>query len=650
MASIYHLLHRQIPTHIREQHPVFCKFIEYYYRWLQTRGFDKLEKVTDIDYTTRAIGVKNCIGKDGNSMTNDEFVSKFVGYTITNGEGITAEIIGYEDNKIIIRYLTVDGEFSINDKLYIRQDTSYAIDDTDYDSCFVDQIYTLPSAFIEHFSNYLDANKIFDTNNANIALILKNIRQLYQSKGSEQALKYFLKMTRGVDADIRYPWKQVLRPSDGKWNKQYAVTIWVDDEFLKGFSTDFKTVHFEVLSTDPENMESTFIEREVTKIEIFGSQSENYDNSDYWFTRDEKDGAKPYGVDSDDRITPYVRLYFNKDPESYVGQYVKVILENEEGKQYVALDGNVVESTVGLKIVNGGKNWQVGQVFTVTGADSIALFDENQIDKKENTITTNSKGVQIQQSSNTPLIGRVISVYKGAITAVEIIQLGDHIPRGANKSIEICPLYTDKHDYNNHAKLELVYGVNSTMTGFFDDCSGMLSENEIRLQDSYYYQQFSYDIVSTVDPQNYIDMAEMMHPAGTKMFRTYMLEADLDYNGSLDMDSQQITVSLFDVAIVADKLTKYVTKNLTDKAIIEEAIKLIPVKNLKDTGVLKDSHKQNTVLYSYNISYDSNDPEWMFFAREYDENGKKCGYVDSGNKMTLHINYEYINQPTYRID
>ena len=42
MPSVYHLLARQIPAHIQQAHPVFCKFIEYYYRWLQTRGFVSL--------------------------------------------------------------------------------------------------------------------------------------------------------------------------------------------------------------------------------------------------------------------------------------------------------------------------------------------------------------------------------------------------------------------------------------------------------------------------------------------------------------------------------------------------------------------------------------------------------------------------------
>lgn len=647
MASIYHLLNRQIPTHIREQYPVFCKFIEYYYRWLQTRGFNKLEKVTDIDYTTRAIGLKNCIGKDGNSIADDVFAEQFVGYTITNERGVVAEIIGYNDNKIFIRYLTVDAEFSINDKLYVRQDSSGGIkSDTVYDTAFVDQLYTLPSAFIEHFSNYLDANNIFGTDNANIALILKNIWQLYQAKGSEQALKYFLKATRGVDADIRYPWKNVLKPSDGKWRKQYAVTLWVDDAFIYDeIYTNFNKVYFEIPSNDIEHPDPTYVEKEIVKVEVFGTQSENYDDNDYWFKRQGDEEVDAYGVHGDRRITPFIRLYFDKNPESFVGQYIKVISVNENGQEYVSLDGTVVESTVGLKVVKGGKNWQLGQVFTIQGKDSIALYNESEMDNKENVMTINSYGVQVQQSCNTPLIGRVTGVNKGAITSVEIIQFGDHIPNGANKTIDICPLYADRHNYDTHARLDLEYGVNSSMMGFFEDTSGMLSENEIRLQDSYYYQQFSYDIVSMADPKTYIDMAEMMHPAGTKMFTTYMLEADIDSGFDLDMDSTKVTISLFDIAIIADKISKYVVKKLTDTMIAQEAIKLIFTKDLKDKVLLGDNHKQNTVLYSYNVSYDSSDPEWMYFAREYDKNGRKSGYVDSGNRMTLHINYDYMKQP-----
>ena len=57
MAEIYHLLKRQIPPHVREKNPVFCTFIDYYYRWLQARGFSDLQNITDIDFVNRAITI-----------------------------------------------------------------------------------------------------------------------------------------------------------------------------------------------------------------------------------------------------------------------------------------------------------------------------------------------------------------------------------------------------------------------------------------------------------------------------------------------------------------------------------------------------------------------------------------------------------------
>ena len=798
MASIYHLLNRQIPAHVREQYPVFCKFIEYYYRWLQTRGFDKLEKVTNIDYECQAISLKDCFtrqkNQDGSQLQIDseEFAKSFIGYTVINDNGVVAEIVGSDRSKIIIRYLTQDKCFELNDQLYIRQNTKYEVDENRlYDKAVVSQLQTLPSAYIDHFAKLLDGESIFDTNNANIALILKHVKHLYQSKGSEHALKYILKATQNVDTEINYPWKQVLKPSDGKWSRRFAVNIKVNKNTWTNIPTKFDRVFCEIKSTDPLHPEPSYVERVITKIELFGRQSQNYDIDDEggWWHRDnsgaeldydrivrdeygniifygneynnssyypntygeyeiysrqcveleyeqnddgsykldsqgnkipvykrdtngnlildwrgnkipvhkkdaegkyipiylmeylkddqgnhilddgkfisvpvlDKDGNKIIfneQINSDRLVTPYIRLYFDSDPEVYDGQRIFVVglteLDNGEYQERVLLDGNVTVGVKGFDIVNPGKKWQVGQIFTAEKQSLWQLYTQptKHTDSKgfeyDNSVTTNAMGVLVQYSTDVPLIGRVTAIGPmGEIQSAEIVQLGDHLPQNAGKRIVVSPLFNPQLDSTPfQAEIDLVYGPQVSVTGRFEDNSGMLSDNEIRLQDNFYYQKFSYDIIANTDPATYIDIANKMHPAGSKMFTTYVLESDLDNTVNTDVMSGTafMSLSLFDVAVVADKLTKTTIKRLSDKVIIDELLTLVVKKALKDNFVVCDSSKDRVYLYEHNQSYDMFGDE-SYLERDYDGDDVNTSYSNFGYEKRLYINYEYQTIP-----
>lgn len=672
MASIYHLLNRQIPAHIREQYPVFCKFIEYYYRWLQTRGFDKLEKVTNIDYECQAIAIKDCFDINDINVDPVEFAKRFIGYTIVNDRGVVAEIIGVDQSKLIIRYLTINESFELNDTLYVRSNASISIDQNKkYDRCNVSRVQTLPSAYIDHFSHLLDSDGIFDTNNANIALILKNIKQLYQSKGSEQALQYILKATKNVDSEIRYPWKQVLKPSDGRWQRQFAVNIQVDSATWHHIPTDFNTVLVEIPSTDPNNPDSTFESRTIVKLEIFGSQSENYDTEDWWWRRhnENEDGSydpnrltfldngaidfesgypNTYGRFGDRKITPFIRLYFEDDPKTFIGQYIKVVATNDEtGQQYIALDGRVVSGVKGFDIVEPGRSWQVGQIFTASKESLWQIYNQpyQQVGDdgyaQSNAIRINDKGVLVQYSTDVPLIGRVTAVGDhGEIQSAEIVQLGDHLPSNASKVITVSPLFNNHIDPTAYqATIKLVYGPQTNVMGYFDDNSGMISDNDIRLQDNYYYQKFSYDIVANADPATYIEMAEKLHPAGTKMFTTYVLEADLDNESNFDVvtGAPLLTISLFDIAIVTDKLTKTIKKNLSDQSIIQDLLTLTTIKEFSDSVLINDNVYDRVYLTEIDNSYD--DINMNYYERLFD--GVNKSYGDTGKEKKVFINYQY---------
>lgn len=78
--------------------------------------------------------------------------------------------------------------------------------------------------FILYFKEKYLKNIQFDTA-TNKILLVKNSLDLYRSKGSERSIDLFFKLVYGTDADVSYPADNILRPSDGVWEKPLYLEI-----------------------------------------------------------------------------------------------------------------------------------------------------------------------------------------------------------------------------------------------------------------------------------------------------------------------------------------------------------------------------------------------------------------------------------------
>ena len=546
MAEIYHLLKRQIPPHVREKYPVFCTFVDYYYRWLQARGFSNLHNITDIDFVNRAITITD----------NLVPIELFNGQTIVGENGARAIVVGLsDDGRLLIRYQTLDAKFTRGETIHIKRSK----DDTDKSAtAVVDGVYTIPSVFIDEFSKLLDTDHIFGTDTNNIAQILRHIKELYRSKGTEDALKYLLKINQGVDAEVKYPFEQVLKPSDGKWTQFYAVTLKTHPDF---YGKEPKVINEARFMAYPNK---AYMDVGVDHVETF-------------------------------RQDEYLRFYMTEDPSPYDGQMVEVIENNS-----VVYVGYVVNGYTSVRVIKGGKKWQVGQIFSIGGKDGWGVYELSYDDRKRPWHTrskTNpykdpfddygeSGEETYLQHEEKPTICRVTVVDEnGAILHAEIIQLGEYVAENKNKEYVVSSLFFETgEEWEDEYKATITFdfGSRHKEVGYWEDASGFLSYQDIRLQDSYYYQQFSYDIVSTANPETYQNLAMMVHPVGTKMFTTYILNTDLSLDETFDIDVTfpYISLSFFDVAKVTEAVAKFLKKPLNDST-----------DNIDDSSLLKSFSK-----------------------------------------------------------
>ena len=55
--------------------------------------------------------------------------------------------------------------------------------------------------------------------------LIKNIRELYRTKGTSESFKLFTRILLNLDSEIVYPRKFMMRSSDGEWSRSEILRV-----------------------------------------------------------------------------------------------------------------------------------------------------------------------------------------------------------------------------------------------------------------------------------------------------------------------------------------------------------------------------------------------------------------------------------------
>lgn len=344
-------------------------------------------------------------------------------------------------------------------------------------------IDTTPEEFVKYFASQLDVFGVSQNAIPFDIKYLKNIKEIYASKGSEQGLIELLRIFKSVNATVDYPNENILRPSDGKWVQESFITVSI------------------VSGAIPESADTFYIDYQ-DKREVVVSKLEPISETQ-------------------------VRIYYRRAGTLPIQEGRIVILKSNGDTVGFGL---IVKSVASLIVVDGGINWQLGQVIVFPGTE-------------RDTIVRVSKVTTL-----------------GTIQRVEIVEYG--YPHEIGDSITAIP------SINNpgigEATLEFV-GVDSVkLLGKWKDESGQISNDSIRLQDNLFWQQFSY-VVNSDQTQDIIEpIAQIGHVAGTKPFYNLRLQTALgiDIEGFttfpfIDLQLGPDLVSFIDPGIQSFELTAF---------------------------------------------------------------------------------------------
>ena len=359
--------------------------------------------------------------------------------------------------------------------------------------------------FFEEFK-FLPANIVADKR-----LIAKHIYDIYKSKGSENSLKLLFRIVYGEDIDVYYPSEDILRASDGRWIQNNVVSVELIDGEIK--STSNRIVI--------ENSHG-----------VFDFTIESIDDDRVFF-----DPKKPYFVDPNQ----LVRIYTNTTLD-FIGSLV------------------LMPSTI--EIIDGGAFWQLGQLIVLPGdTDTIAQISrigENGSIKKLDIIEYGTLSVSQQVYSISPFafaptmgytetyseqISSIPPVYNHnvdvfdqtfiqeainiASSRQEYIIDGYTLPGYITNEIinqitnlppSILPDITIEQWLQSKARVRLNQQFFAKTAGFYEDLRGQLSAANIRLQDNFFYQLFSYVVNTSRVLSDIKNVISLVHPAGMKYF------------------------------------------------------------------------------------------------------------------------------------
>lgn len=363
-------------------------------------------------------------------------------------------------------------------------------------------------SFINNFKAELNVYGEQDYEFIDKVLFMKKIKQLYVAKGSEAAYKFLFRILFNKTAEISYPWDQVLKASDGKWKQETSIFV-------------------NVTSGDANNLPGN-------RITIVANNS---------------------------RIKAYVeRVVFIRDNiyEIFIGKNYYGVISIGDSVQFENFAGTIIPTINSYEIVNGGQGYKVGDIilsntlvgtvqtqilFKVTRVDlngaiqkiTLIQYGAGYVDDffvltSKSTFNNTSTFVLTKDSVQQFSLPDSSYLEKyddlGYITNPNVWDVSYSSTNYAGTLLrEFFTQTINSQDESEFALIRFNIGPVAKYQGYYTTNDGFL-DDVIKLQDSFYYQKYSYLITIDERLEDYKTILKsFIHAAGLKLFGEYQIQA-----------------------------------------------------------------------------------------------------------------------------
>lgn len=467
--------------------------------------------------------------------SNSIEVSNTIAVTLSNQ---VAKFVRADSTSTFVKFLEAYYKFLEQDKYpqeVLQNSRQYA--DIDYTTTdLIDQ-------FFKNYGNDIPRNLVTDKRT-----FVKHFKDIYKTKGTEEAYKLLFRVMFASDAEFFYPSDVVLRPSDGVWKKDTTIKVIAnatgDDPF------DLKNTKIV-----GETSRATAIVNDVLKffvdgVELYELYLENVQGT---FVQEKIIGTKLIAVNS-----PLVIV-----TASTVPQLSKIEI----------IDGAAGYETGALVNVYGGAICRIDAVDDVGKIKNVRIIDSKRYGvltsaaiasniviapvtvpvpsstTSGNVILSNSTGTYTSTVGHGLSKGKIANIYFPALANVQEKQftvtnildskrfLFSYSDPNINPAVSIHVNATVR--YTEPANLFANIGIVKDSEGYWLNSKGKLSEliyvhgpavNSID-RSKLFYQPYSYVVKSETSIREWdVTASELVHPAGTEVFGEIDINKEISAN------------------------------------------------------------------------------------------------------------------------
>ena len=364
-------------------------------------------------------------------------------------------------------------------------------------------------SFIQYFRRELNGLGGEDFTYINERLFLRKIKPLFKSKGTESAYKFLFKVLYDKVADISYPWDSVLKASDGKWNQDMSLFV-------------------DISAGDANNLPGNRIIVSGTNVSI---------------------------------VVFVTRVKFVRDNiyEVFIDKNFFGNLEIGYTINFNGITGTLIPTTTKSTIIRPGEGFKVGDLIegtTISGGQTITqLLKVTSVDSNGGLtgIVNINFGAGYEADffllkSNTVVntTGSTVTIDKGSTRQYSIPD-DTYIPAYEEYGYMLDPNYftstygaatfvgtiiqqfyeetgIGEDEDTNFALVKFDIGAVAKYQGYYSTNDGFL-DDDIFLQDSYFYQKYSYLVTVDEKLEKYKTLAKTyLHPSGTALFGEYQIQ------------------------------------------------------------------------------------------------------------------------------
>lgn len=248
--KISNLIDSQVPDFVLDDHPKFLQFLKTYYTFMEAAELSviSIETTDGILLETQSLLqnnlLLNCSRIESDRTLIDEG-DKIILENSQYGKFTKGETIIGQTSKATSKILSEDLDnsrlFIVSQDKFIKGETILGLSSNA--SAIINNYKPNPVNNIQELLNFRDPDKVITNflnnfrneflstlpeklnSNVDKRKLIKNIKSLYQSKGTKIGHEIFFKLLFDETSETIYPREQILRVSDGKFTKNKIIRV-----------------------------------------------------------------------------------------------------------------------------------------------------------------------------------------------------------------------------------------------------------------------------------------------------------------------------------------------------------------------------------------------------------------------------------------